>query len=318
MRAWTSPRSAWAALVTLMLPVAGIQAATVIEHAAAECAVAEQFPRLEARLDPPDAVARVQVFFRPERGAHWYAVAMTREGASFAGVLPKPKSSLKAFDYYIEAVGDGLETARTKEYTTRVAHAADDCRGQRVAASTGLASVLLLVPSGAPAVPAGFSASGLAAAAAAGGGSAAGTGVPTALVVGAGGAAAAGAALVAASSGPEPTPRPTPSYGQYYGGYAVSFVYQPAGSEGSESVCGPRPSTTLTLAGNADGTNFTVHVQATPFSTTFRCTLAPDGRFDCPDATFPIYGQTDGTSISGRYRPRINPTCVYDYAGRRL
>ena len=189
-----------------------------IDHSAVGCVVAERFPRLEARFDPRDALAKAQVLFQPENGRHWYAVAMTGEGPAFCGVLPKPKKSLKAFRYYIEATDKTLGTSRTAEYTASVVAGAAGCQDKMMAGALGSASVTLEVPAGAPSVPVGFSSTGVTAVgaaataatvgAAAAGAAAAGTtaatggGVSTTLlVVGGLVAAAGGAAAIAAAAG---------------------------------------------------------------------------------------------------------------------
>ena len=194
-------------LGTLVLAVGLALAAEqgpAIGHAPVGCVVAGKFPRFEARFDPAATVARALVHFRPEGGTQWYAVAMKRDAQGSAGVLPKPKSSLTAFRYYIDVTDSAFATSRTAEYTTAVVTGPGACRGKLVASALGSASVLLEAPAGAPVVPAGFASSGVAgagagtagagAAGATGGGIGAGT---VALIVG-GGAAVAGAAVAVA------------------------------------------------------------------------------------------------------------------------
>jgi hypothetical protein len=175
-----------------------------IDHKAVGCAVAEQFPRLEARLTPADAVGRARVFFRTEGSPAWYAVAMKREGEVFAAALPKPKKSLKQFRYYLEVADTRLATSRTEEYATDVVSGPGGCTKGMMAGTMAVASVLLEVPVGAAAIPVGFSSAGVAAAtstATAAGGSAAATsgggGLGTSAIVGGLGAVAAAGAVVA-------------------------------------------------------------------------------------------------------------------------
>src|SRR4051812_44386648 len=110
-----------ALLVALGSPMAAT-AQVQIDHAAVSCVVAEKFPRLEAHALPPDAVARAAVHFRTAADGPWYAVAMKREGEGevLAGVLPKPKKSLPAFQYYIDVTDRAFSTSRTPEYRTVV------------------------------------------------------------------------------------------------------------------------------------------------------------------------------------------------------
>src|ERR1043165_2598496 len=79
-------------LVLVVLAAPAVHA-TEIDHKAVGCVVAEQFPRLEARLTPADSVGRARIFFRTEGGPSWYAVAMKREGAVFLAPFPQPKKA---------------------------------------------------------------------------------------------------------------------------------------------------------------------------------------------------------------------------------
>jgi hypothetical protein len=194
---------AWPALVVLAVAAAPPAAgqAPAIEHQGVGCVVAEKFPRLQARIVPADSVARALVHFRTDPAQPWYAVAMRADGESFAGVLPKPKGSLKAFQYYIDVTDRAFATARTPEYTTTVVSGPGACGGKMMAGALGSASILLEIPAGAPLVPVGFGSAGVAAAGsgAAGGG---GAGIGTVAAIVGGGAAVAGAVVaVKASSG---------------------------------------------------------------------------------------------------------------------
>jgi len=175
-----------------------------IDHKAVGCVVAEKFPRLEARLIPVDAVGRARVFFRTGGGPAWYAVAMKREGDVFAAALPKPKKSLKQFQYYLEVADKAMATSRTEEYSTEVVAGPGGCSKGMMAGVMSAASILLEVPAGAAAIPIGFSSAGVVAAgstAAAGAGGAAassgGGGLSTGVIVGGLGAVAAAGAVVA-------------------------------------------------------------------------------------------------------------------------
>ncbi len=179
-----------------------------IDHQAVGCAVADRFPRLWARFDPADRVVAARVLFQPRSSQHWYAVAMTTDGPTFAGVLPKPKKSLEAYRYYIEVTDKTAATNRTPDYTTEVVGRAAECQGKMMAAALASASVLLQVPAGAAAVPAGFASTSVVAAgsgsAAAGAGAAAagGGGLSTAAVLGiVAGVGAVGAGVAVAAGG---------------------------------------------------------------------------------------------------------------------
>jgi hypothetical protein len=201
-----------AGLGVLVLTSSSLDAQTLnIDHQPVGCAVADRFPRLEARFAPAEAVATARVLFQTENARQWYAVAMKSEGLSFSGVLPKPKKSLKAFRYYIEVTNKALGTDRTADYTTSVVASSSECKGKMMAAALGSASVLLQGPVGAAALPAGFASTGVvaagsgSAAAAAGASAGGGGGLSTGAVVGivAGAGAAAAGVVVAAGKGGE-------------------------------------------------------------------------------------------------------------------
>jgi len=203
-----------AVLAAVVVPALSAAADTLtIEHSGVGCVVAEKHPRFEARFTPGDAVAKAKVFFQPKDAARWYAVAMKREGPVFHGVLPKPKKSLEAFRYYIEVTDQAASTSRTPDQTATVVGSAAECQDKMMAGALGSASIALEVPGGAPAVPAGFAADGLAVATGAAAGAAAvgavtagsaGGGFPTAAVIGVAGAAAAGGAVLVAKGSGEP------------------------------------------------------------------------------------------------------------------
>lgn len=213
--------------------LAGAQTLT-IDHQPVACAVAERFPRLQARFNPEESVALARVVFQGANPQEWYSVAMKPEGDAYTGVLPRPKSSLKAFTYYIEVTGKALGTNRTPDITTAVVDSSSTCKGKITAGALGSATVMLHGPAGVVAVPAGFAASGVTVVGAAAGAStgAAGAtvgsggglsgGALAGIVVG-GAAAVTGVAVAAGGGGsgsptrsasppslPSATPTPTP------------------------------------------------------------------------------------------------------------
>ena len=263
-----------------------------IEHQPVGCAMAGRFPRIEARFVPQDSIAVARVVFQGDNAAEWYSVAMKSEGAAFAGILPQPKKSLKAFRYYVEVTNKGLDTKRTPEYSTTVVASNSECQGRLLAGVVTTASVLILGPAGAATVPLGFAASGVVAAGSAtaagavGAGAGGGGGLSGAAIAGiVGGVGAIGA--VAAKGGgsdspvasgpaptpaptvaptptpaptpaptPVPTPAPTPSVTQYdgnYGGtFSGSFAGTPVGGRVQFNVSNGR--LTLSEPGNGSGT----------------------------------------------------------------
>jgi len=180
-----------------LLPASAAAEGLVIDHQRVACVIAEKFARIQARFEPADAVSRARIYFRPEGGAAWYFVPMKADAGSFAGVLPKPKKSLKRFSYYVEALDRSFGASRTSEYWPAVVSGPGVCADKETAIALGSASVVVQGPAGAARIPPGFSSSGVVAAgtaAAASAGVAAGAGVAAA----AGGGAAVGGGGIAA------------------------------------------------------------------------------------------------------------------------
>lgn len=221
--------------LAVLLVASGSQAVaqtTRIEHQGVACAVAEKFPRLEASLSPTESVAIARVLFQGTT-ADWYSVAMKAEGASFVGILPKPKKGLRSFRYYIEVTDKALGATRTPEFSTTVIESSGACKGGILAGALGSASVVLQGPAGIVAIPAGFASTGVVAGSAAGStagasgaAAAGGGGLSTGAVVGIVGAvAAAGAgAAVAMKGGENPEDAETLYSGPVSGQYTVTHT----------------------------------------------------------------------------------------------
>lgn len=202
------------ALVLVLALTAADGNGPVIDHRPVTCLVAGTFPRLDARFEAIDHVARARVRFRPSGGAHWYSVAMTRRGDAYVGVLPRPTPRLHAVDYYIEATATDFSEGRTPEQTAVVVAGAGACRDRSVAAAEVAAGTIAVDSSaGAPVVPEGFTGIGSTAATAAAAGAAAGGGATTLVIIGAvaAGAAVGAAAISGSDDGPAaPTPGEPP------------------------------------------------------------------------------------------------------------
>jgi hypothetical protein len=235
-------------LALLVAAIPSLAQGPAIEHAPVGCVVADKFPLFEARVSPAESVGRARVYFRGSGNAY-YTVEMKPESGTFRAVLPKPKKDLGQVHYYIEVVNQAFAESRTAEYVAEVAGDAASCSKKgAMAAVAGSASLIVTAASGAPAIPAGFSAAGITSAGAAAGAGAAGAASTgggigaTALVVGglaiAGGAVAVGAAK---GGGEEPTdPGSGPNGGGPTGAvYSVGFVPTLPGLD--VSACAGRP-----------------------------------------------------------------------------
>ncbi len=127
-------------------------ASVTIRHDPPACLLADAFPRLVARVDPPGSAARVRAAFRPEAASVWHGVVTELTDDGFVAVLPRPRLAARRIHYRFEATGPNAETVTSDAYTVEVVADAAACAGQ-VAQSVPSASVLVEVPPGAPLVP---------------------------------------------------------------------------------------------------------------------------------------------------------------------
>jgi hypothetical protein len=271
-----------AVLCVGLLVASPSRAEIVVSHDAVGCVVAGKLPRFESGFKPLDAVVRARVYFRTSGTPNWYFVPMTRAGATFQGVLPKPLKTTRAIDYYIETLDAAANSSRSEEYTAQVVSGAGSCsRKLLVATVVAAAKVAVGLPagiSGLSLVPAGFAADGVVAAGAAGalgatsaaggggGAGAAGAGAATggglsttALVIGGVAVAGGAAAVVASKSGGDSSNTSGQGTGSGTSAYySVNFGAPPAGL--NVSVCvGRSLSWNSQAIANLDaGGNFTV------------------------------------------------------------
>ena len=251
--------------------------------------MADKFPKLDARFAPADGVAAAKVVFRPEKSEQWWSVAMKLEGDTYVGVLPKPKSSLKTFQYYIEVTGKSLGTARTPEYGAAVVPSKGGCQGKLMSGALSSAAIVLQGPGGVAAIPAGFASAGVVAgtstAGAAGGAGAAaagGGGIGTGVILAGVGLAAAGVAVAVVPKGEDSSDgnngnsnnTPPPSYDVVFT-LPASLNLIPCGANaGISGLAGITP--------NSSGAFSELHTQGTPVlrvtgqmtPTTFTASLA--------------------------------------------
>jgi hypothetical protein len=161
------PRTAFFRLLAAglaLLPVSTARAqAPAIDHSAVGCLVADRFPRMDACFAPAADVARARVHFRTHGTPHWYFVDMRAGGPCHEGILPKPLKSTKKVDYYIDVVDRRFAEGRTREHDPIVVERSHECRKDvLMAAGMGAASIVLGVAAGAPPIPPGFAAEGIA------------------------------------------------------------------------------------------------------------------------------------------------------------
>jgi hypothetical protein len=292
-----------------------------IDHRPIGCAVAEKFPRLEARFSPAETVATAHIVFQPEKSEHWWSVAMKAEGESYVGVLPKPEKSLKAFQYYLEVTGKALGTARTPEYAAAVVPSSGACQGKLMSVALSSASVLLQGPAGIAGIPGGFASAGViagsssAGAAGAGAAAAGGGGVGAGVILAGVGVVAAGAAVAVLPKNDESSNDsgtgggPPPQYDVTFVGTQIniSACGAPSGSGGPTGFAGITP--------DASGAFNELHTQITPVvrvtgritATTFEAQLscvngAQTGSMSATGSNFTLTGTFVFGSQSGGIR----------------
>ncbi len=131
-----------------------------IEHSAIVCVPPKTFPRLEARIEPPDSVAEANAFFRSDADEGWYAVRLRPDGERFVAVLPRPRS-IESFRYYLEVTSGSSQVTRTPEHVTTVARHLRECADSSSVAMSSASGLIVQAPAGIKrSVPRGFSSQG--------------------------------------------------------------------------------------------------------------------------------------------------------------
>ena len=181
-------------------PTPGPTGGPLIDHTPLECVVAERNARVEARFGVAD-VAWARVYFKAEAGIHWYYVDMAPGAGRYAGTLPKPKRETKRINYYVEAFDKAKQDARTKDYAPEVVEAGSECSKKMAAMMfPGGAPLKVVAEPGAPPVPEGFEAEGLATSTGTAGATATGS-HKTAFLIGGAAVAVGAVALIAKGGG---------------------------------------------------------------------------------------------------------------------
>ncbi len=87
-----------------------------VEHQAAPCTVPGQPLSLCARISDDRNVATARLYFRRAGQAFYAFVDMAFTGVSYCGTLPAPRPQTRAIDYYVQAVDDSYQPARTRTF----------------------------------------------------------------------------------------------------------------------------------------------------------------------------------------------------------
>ncbi len=237
-------------LLVCLQPIVASGQPVAIEHEGLACMVAGRFPVLGACFRPGRELARARVYFRPEGISDWYYVEASLPAPPKPtdppgllcrqATLPRPKKVLLQthVEYYVEALGKGLESSQTETYRPLVVKDPDECKDRAVAPFVPSAAAPVF-----PSLPAGFAAGGL-------------SGAALAAVVGAGVAGVTGTVLVVTGGGgagvpttqpPIPTtqpaapPTPPPTLAPAAAFNAVFKVFRDGGLETQPRITGTEP-----------------------------------------------------------------------------
>jgi len=127
--------------LSLLAPAAPAwaQGEPTIQHQALECLPNNQFPQLDATIQPGAEVQSAKVYFRAEAFPDFYYVLMKRPEAAasldlFQAILPKPSPDTARVVYYLEAVNQAYQSGRGRENTSEVS-SDEDCKRRDPAAA---------------------------------------------------------------------------------------------------------------------------------------------------------------------------------------
>ncbi len=184
-------------LLVLLAPGGAEAQPLAISHDGLECWPSDVFAVLSGEISPPDYVRSVRIYFRSEAYPDFYFVDATVEPQGrIEAVLPLAAPETTRVVYYIEALSQAFETARTQEWTPMVAES-DECRRRdpMLALFQGNPNIVVgAARAGAAVFPPGFLTTGIVGAGAGGIGTAAIVGIVA-------GGAAGGVVLVGGSGG---------------------------------------------------------------------------------------------------------------------
>jgi len=114
------PLHAWFG-VGLIVATAGADEAPGLQHQPVPCTVPRERSLLCATITDDLGVASARLYFRPAGERYFSWVAMTFDGLRFCGALPAPRENkAKALEYYMYAVDETYQSARTSTYRMQV------------------------------------------------------------------------------------------------------------------------------------------------------------------------------------------------------
>ncbi len=182
-----------------------------IEHEDAGCIPRGEFTRFAARVSPPSSIRAVKLYFRSSLFPEFYFVPMSlNEAGAFEAVMPMASDETTRVVYYFEAVDLSFQTSRSEEIEVSVSDDLGCRRGPGAVALPGGSPAIMVgaVQAGAPAIPAGFQATGITGFLSAGGAVTSTGGIGVGVAVGAAAGAAAGVGLLVSNGGADSTEVP--------------------------------------------------------------------------------------------------------------
>jgi hypothetical protein len=113
-----------------------------VKHQAVPCTIPNKAISLCANVTDDNQVAKVRAYFRRTGEKFFSFVEMSFSGLNFCGTLPAPKDNIGSIEYYIQAMDDQFQAARTSTYQIQIqpeavcGFPADEKDPQRAAAIT--------------------------------------------------------------------------------------------------------------------------------------------------------------------------------------
>jgi hypothetical protein len=106
-----------ALLLALAPALAQADAPPTVEHQPALCTVPDKAISLCATISDDGTVAVARLYFRRAGEKYYSFVDMSFTGISYCGTLPPPRrKKTKAIEYYVQAIDDQYEPARTSTF----------------------------------------------------------------------------------------------------------------------------------------------------------------------------------------------------------
>jgi hypothetical protein len=243
-------------LVFTLFAASPLAAQPVIVHDEVGCLPRGEFTRFLATIEPASTIRAAKLYFRSELYRDFYFVAMAQDpSGSFSAALPLPSAETTTVVYYIEAVDLSFQTSRSDELEADVSDESGCRRGPGAALLPGGSPGIVVgaTQMGAPAIPAGFEATGITGFLTATGSlaGAGGGGIGVGVAVGAAAGAAAGVGVLVAGGGEDGTATTT----------------APSVGGGSPTSAPSTSSTTTTTTGTGGGSTTTIGPTTAPPTT---------------------------------------------------